>query len=211
MPKRKISYDVAVADILNFVENDGEETEDCANDDLDELYDEEQLREAAQDDSSDDDNIPEPIQVPEENNRPPRKILTKNRLVNSIDKSLDETLYDHHDFGLVHNDNDNNKKELTAYLGPKSDKNTKKIIWTNKIPQRVLDGRQRACDIIPSSPPVSSLIKPVADLESITDIFKVLFSAEMVDLIITNTNKKIKYVQRNNIPPQKKSNKYTYL
>ena len=73
-------------------------------------------------------------------------------MVNSIDKSLDENLYDFHNFGLVHEEGDKNKKELTAFLGPKSDRNTKKITWTNKIPDSVLDGRQRAADIPTPNP-----------------------------------------------------------
>ena len=55
MPKRKISSDAAIADILNFVENDESDFEDF-DDDLNERFDDEQLKEAAESDSSDDDN-----------------------------------------------------------------------------------------------------------------------------------------------------------
>ena len=78
------------------------------------------------------DSVRDPVIEP---NHPPRKILTKNRLINSIDKSLDENLYDFHDFGLV--DDASKEEVLVSYLGPKSDKNTKKIYWTNKKPVTV--------------------------------------------------------------------------
>ena len=76
--------------------------------------------------------------------RPPRKLLTKKRLVHDNDSAIDEN--NHYD---LHFRNGEGKwKTLTGYLGPKKDKNTKTIRWTSHFP---LQGRQRTCDVSPYS------------------------------------------------------------
>ena len=135
MSKRKLTSEEAVANILRFVEADDDNNyfeSDCedelglAGDDLDEIYDDDD-RGAADEDcgdddedeveekSSSDDDKPQP--QPQLGNRPPQKMLTYNRLVNSIDKSLDPNCFYPHDFATV--DDEEHETVLTAYLGPK--------------------------------------------------------------------------------------------
>lgn len=55
MPKRKLTADEAVADTLQFVDNESEVDGDEFNDDLDKIYNSDDLN-AVQQDSSDDEN-----------------------------------------------------------------------------------------------------------------------------------------------------------
>ena len=127
--------------------------------------------------------------------RPPRKQLTAKRLVNSIEKSLDEISYDRHDFGLV--DDENNATVLTGYLGPKKSPGTEKIFWTNKAPNNT--GRLRSCTILPRAPAPATLLAPASDIDSIADAFHCLFTPDMVELFVkhTNTTKIVQHVQDN--------------
>jgi len=138
MAKRKLSADEAIDDILRFVEDDDNIDDDDADADfnignLEELYDDDDIAAAQQDtdDSISSDEEPE-------NDRPPRKILTRKRLVNSIDKALDPNCFDPHNFGNV--EDADNERVLEGFLGPKKKASTKKILWTNKHPTNV--GRQ---------------------------------------------------------------------
>ena len=204
MAKRKITADAAIADILRFVENDSDDDEEFA-DDINELYDENDLR--AANDSSSDSGSGSDDDVAQQRPLPPRKILTYKRIVNSIDKSLDENCFDPHDFGTVVEDE--NEVILTGYLGPKKNPNTPKIFWTNKVPTTV--GRQRSCDILPRNPTAATVLPLAANVNTITDAFHVLFHTEMVQLIINRTNAKIEYV-RDNLPPYyNKSNKNCFV
>ena len=83
-----------------------------------------------------------------ENEEPPvkrqKKMLTSNRLVNSLDNSLDPK-YD--EITLPKNTTGSNEVEmLTGYFGTKSKQDTPKIYWTADPPS--LTGRQRLCDVI---------------------------------------------------------------
>ena len=127
MSKRKLTADEVIQDILRFVENDRNEDEFV--DDLDEVYDDDDINAAI---DSDDGESSSSDTDGNENERPPRKILTAKRLVNSIDKSLDETCYDKHNFGMVENDDE--AVILTGYLGPKKNPKTEKVFWTNSMP-----------------------------------------------------------------------------
>ena len=140
-------------------------------------------------------------------NRPPRKMLTYNRLVNSIDKSLDPNCFDPLEFSTV--DDEEHKTVLTDYLGPKKNPGTETILWSNKKPERV--GRQRSCDILPRSPQTSTLLPPASGIESIRDVFHVLFTDEMTDLLINNTNDKIRHIKENHLSHFVESNKNTYV
>lgn len=72
---------------------------------------------------------------------PPRKILTKKRLVHGISSVLVKNNYD--DF---QGENGERKWEtLTGYPGSEKDKITKTITWTSGFP---LQGRQQICDEI---------------------------------------------------------------
>ena len=74
--------------------------------------------------------------------RPPCKVSTYKPLVNSLDKWLDPSCYDSHDFGTT--DSIADEKVLVGYFGPKKNPKTQKIQWTNEKPYNI--GRQRACD-----------------------------------------------------------------
>ena len=191
MSKRKLTTDEAVADFFRFVEDDDDEfyeSDESDNDDLNEvLGDNNNLPLESDFDTDESDNDENQVQ------RPPRKQLTAKRLVNSIDKSLDETCYDRHDFGLV--DDENDATVLTGYLCPKKNPRTEKIFWTNKAPNNT--GRLRSYDILPRAPAPATLLAPASDIDSIADAFHCLFTPDMVELVVKHTNTKIQHVQDN--------------
>ena len=76
-------------------------------------------------------------------------------------------------------------------------------------PERV--GRQRSCDILPLNPQPSTLLPPASVIESIRDGFHVLFTDEMTELVINNTNDKIRHIKENLPPHFVESNKNTYV
>ena len=202
MSKRKLTADEAIQDILRFVENDRNEDEFV--DDLDEVYDDDDIHAAI---DSDDGESSSSDTDGNENERPPRKMLTAKRLVNSIDKSLDETCYDKHNFGMVENDDE--AVILTGYLGPKKNPKTEKVFWTNSMPSN--SGRQRSCDILPSAPVPATLLPLAAGIESVSDAFHVLFPVDMVELIVKHTNSRIQHVQDNLPEYYARTNKNTYI
>ena len=68
---------------------------------------------------------------------PPRKLLTKKRLVHDIDSALDK-----YNYGDLHLVNGEEKWEtLTSYLGPKKYKNTKAIVWTGDFSLCKIDSK----------------------------------------------------------------------
>ena len=73
-----------------------------------------------------------------------RKQLARNRNVHDIDGSLDENSCKE----IVYMNKDGVLEKLCGYLGPKKDKNTKKIWWNSEHP--VTTGRQRKCNTISS-------------------------------------------------------------
>ena len=100
-----------------------------------------------------------------------RKILTRKRKVNSIDAALDIENYDN----LIYLNCAGEWEDLTGFLGPKKEKNTKTITWTNEGPSLV--GRQRACDVITS--PVSCLREGIV-INYEVDAFDLQVDAEMI-------------------------------
>ena len=72
----------------------------------------------------------------------PRKQLTRNRNIHDIDSSLDENNCKE----IVYMNKDGVLEELCGYLGPKKDKNTKKIWCSSEHP--VATSRQPKCDTI---------------------------------------------------------------
>ena len=81
--------------------------------------------------SSESDNEEPPVNIQ-------KKLLTFNRLVNSLDSSLDPTRYD--EISLPRNTSGSTEIEiLTGYLGPTSKQDTPKIYWTTDPPS--LTGR----------------------------------------------------------------------
>ena len=180
MSKRKLTADEAVADILRFVDNKSDVDNDEFNYDLDKIYDSDDLNAAQEDSSYDEDLCGSDGDVEIDIQRPPQKILTKKRLVSSIDNSLDENCYDPHDFGVA--EDLAREKVLGAFLGPKKNPNTKNIFWANKKPPYA--GRQRACDVLPRTTQPSTLLPFASGIDSMSDAFQILFPDQMVQLII---------------------------
>ena len=71
-----------------------------------------------------------------------RRQLNRNPNVHDLDSSLDENNYKE----IVNINTDGVLEEFCGYLGPKKDKNTKKIWWNSE--HSVATGRQRKCDTI---------------------------------------------------------------
>ena len=136
------------------MDNERDVDDDEFNDDLDKIYDSDDLNAAQQDSSDAEDSSDSDGDVEIDIQRLPQKILTRKRLINSIDKSLDENYRDPHDFGVA--EDLASEKFLETFLGPKKNPNTKKIFWTNKKPPNV--SRQRACDVLPRTPQTSALL-----------------------------------------------------
>ena len=199
MPKRKrITAEEAVANIVQFVEHSGER-DNFDEDDLAEVYGDDTVINDVDADQGDhvvvaDQNVEssstestdESDSEGEEYCRPPRKILIKKRLVNSIDKAFDETCFDPHNFGNVQNDEE--ATVLIGYFGPKKKATTEKIKWTNKTPEM---RRQRACDILPRQPLPASISPLIGNIDTVSDSFFALFSDQLAELIIEHTNVKI--------------------
>ena len=131
MSKRKLTTNESVADILWFVE-DGDDVDDGdAADDLNEIYDDDINNDVRYDKSDDDNSFDSDDGDPEDyNQRRPRKILIYKRLVNFMDKSLDDNCYDPHDLAVV--EDTQNEMVLTGFLGPKKNPKTENISWTKK-------------------------------------------------------------------------------
>ena len=194
MSKRKLTADESVADVLQFVE-DGDDVDDGdAADDLNEIYDDDINNDVRHDKSDDDNSFDSDDGDPEDyNQRSPRKILIYKRLVNFMDKSLDDNCYNPHDLAVV--EDTQNEMVLTGFLGPKKNPKTENISWTKKTPQNA--SHQRACDISPRSPKPSTLLLLTSGIHTIADAFHALFPDEMVQLIISNTNAKIQHIKDN--------------
>ena len=129
MSKRKLTGDEAFADILQFVDNDSD-VDDKFSDDLDKMYGSDDLNAVQQDSSDDEYSSDSDGDVEIDIQRPSQKISTKKWLVNSTNKSLDKNYYDPHDFDVA--EDLAIEKVLEAFLGPKKNPNTKKILWTKK-------------------------------------------------------------------------------
>ena len=86
--------------------------------------------------------------------------------------------------------------------GSKKNLVTETTLWSNKKPERV--GRQRSSDILPWSTQPSA-----SGNESIRDAFHVLFTDEMTELVINNTNDKIRHIKKN-LPPHFVESNNTY-
>ena len=127
-----------VADLSNIAAfNDYDES---GEHDLEDLNGEERTDMPADGDNSDSGE--------EENTRGCRihkRLLTTNRIVNSIDACFEVDNFDGIHVPLS-SKADAKDEVLVGYLGPKSNANTPKINWTTKPNANV--GRQRACDVI---------------------------------------------------------------
>ena len=115
----------------------------------------------------------------------PRKQLTRNRNVHDIASSLDENNYKK----IVYMNKDGVLEEPCGYLGPKKDKNTKKIWWSSKHP--VANGRQWKCDTISGRTSCLGPDSRANNIENIEDTFHLYFDNDIMDRIVDCTNTRI--------------------
>ena len=187
MARRRILPEAEVAEnIWQFICDDNNSDSD-EGDDLDSLYgyealpiDDDDGDESADNQLDDNDHVEEEI-VPPVRQRRPKKKLTANRLVNSIDAALCSDNYD----PLVLPDN--NFEPITGYLGPKSKDTTPKIFLANE--PYTPAGRQRLCDVITGD--VSSIRRNTKRTDSIRDAFELFMNEDMITLTVNKTNLKI--------------------
>ena len=119
--------------------------------------------------------------------RVPRKLVTPNRIINSLDAALEPDNYDEVQLPLsVEGDNVN--EILTGYLGPKSKAGTKNIYWTSE--ENTYVGRQRSCDVIRSA---VSTVRYSNDIHTITDCFH-----KFIDEQISIINQHLDKIKNNN-------------
>ena len=87
-------------------------------------------------------------------------------------------------------DKDGVLEELCGYIGPKKDKNTKKIWWSSEHP--VATGRQRKCDAILGRISCPSPNSRANNIENIEDIFHLYFDNDIMGKINDCTNTRMK-------------------
>ena len=192
MSKRKSTNSVLLFhDVLNDI-NDWQAEENGENDEIGDNLDELCGEEEEIDSNPSEECLGEEQQCeePEDNvNRQqrygPRKQLTRNRNVHDIDSSLDENNYKE----IVYMNKDGVLEELCGYLGPKKDKNTKKIWWSSEHP--VATGRQRKCDTISGRISCLAPNSRANNIENIEDTFHLYFDNDIMDKIVDCTNTRI--------------------
>ena len=80
-------------------------------------------------------------------------------------------------------------EELCGYLGPKKDKNTKKIWQSSERP--VATGRQRKCDTISGRISCLALSSRGNNIENIKDTFHLYFDNDIMNKVVDCTNTRI--------------------
>ena len=80
-------------------------------------------------------------------------------------------------------------EELCGYLGPKKNKNTKKIRWSSEHP--VATGRQRKCDTISGRISCLALNSRASNIGNIEDTFHLYFDNDIMDKIFDCANTRI--------------------
>ena len=184
--KRRISADDAVKDILDFVDQEsGDEDSD-----LDELYgvdDESEINDVDPNESSDSD-LDEDLEAAELRNNNPfarrehrRKQLTYTRRVHSIDTSLCEDNFEPVELPVERKTIVGFVPSLTKKKGDKEE-----VKFVNQPTKTT--GRQSSRDVIPNRP---GLAEKAKDIENEIDAFRVFFDDNIIDTIVTNTNKRI--------------------
>ena len=193
MSKRKstntaLSFDDVLNDINDWLaEQNGENDE--LGDNLDELCgEEEEINSNPSDECLEEEQQSEEPEdsVNRQQRYGPSKQLTCNRNVHNIDRSLDENSFK--EIAVCMNE-DGVLEELSGYLGPKKDKNTKKIWWSSEHP--VATGRQRKCDTISDRISFLAPNSRANNIENIEDTFHLYFDNDIMDKIIDCTNTKI--------------------
>ena len=118
-PKEKLSYSEAIQDLIEWVDNGGND------ENIQEINGEDDQDGVSEDAVSDEEDGTIDNKVELTRPQKHRKTSTRSRIVNSIGASLNED-----NFEPIHYVNGNGMREtLTGFLGPKSNKNTKTIEW----------------------------------------------------------------------------------
>ena len=209
MSKRKSSMDID--DVINDINKWLDDSDDEAEDDLNEVNGDEENEEILpreQNASEDEIDFDWYDSGFSQNRSIYRKQLTRKRLVHSIDSSLDESNFE----PIVYVNRNGNFETFTGYLGPKTNKNTKTISQDSEFPS--VTGRQRTCDTIHR--PISCLLPntKASNIETFDDTFHLFFDDKIMDMIVHNTNNKIREILsrlRNNHPAFINSNKNPYV
>ena len=95
----------------------------------------------------------------------------------TVDNSLEENNYKE----IVFLNQDGVLEKRCGYLGPKKDKNTKKIWWSSEHP--VATGRQRKCDTISDRISFLAPNSRANNIENIENTFQLYFDNDIVDYI----------------------------
>ena len=102
-------------------------------------------------------------------------------------------------------------EETCGYLGPKKDKNTKKICWSLEHPAAT--GKQPKCDTILGRTSCLAPNSRANNIENMEDTFHLYFDNDIMDKIVdctnTRTNETIVRLQRSD--KFNESSKYTWL
>ena len=203
MSKRKrnaVSYEEAMEDILKFIDEDDEE----GDSDLEELYGDQFVDMNVVRDIEDDlvvaeDNIEDAEEVVTEHKR---KLLTYQRLVNSIETALDEHNYELFDIPIEQKTIKGQLPDITS-----KKKNAKReISFTNQ--PRVVTGRQSSKDVIKNKPGTSASAKHVDTPKKAFDYYLPLAFMEKIKNY-SNERIRITLVACSEI--LKKSDKYPHM
>ena len=199
------------------------DTSDEEDDDLDELNDlEDSESETDSDDISPSTAVPEVTEECSDTEQDPngssdieldlnesfeqssikRKLLTRKKLVISINTCLEED-----NFSPVDLQETEREKVFTTYLEkPKNKKDPgKKIKWTN---QRPVEGRQSQSDVIRGPNGVKGAAKRATEPQECCNLF---FTKAMVNRIVCHTNKKILSVRNGLTDETLSDDRYTYI
>ena len=114
-----------------------------------------------------------------------KRLLTTNRIVNSIDACFEVDNFDEIHVPLISKAYAKDEV-LVGHLGPKTNANTPTINWTTKPNANA--GRQHACDIIRSA---ASTVRYADGINNIDDCFSEFINADMIEMIVLRSNIKI--------------------
>ena len=185
--KSVLSFD----DALNYI-NDWLAEENGENDEIDDNLDELCGEEEEIDSNPNEEFLEEEREsekpedsVNRQQRQGPRKQLPRNGNVRDIDSSLDENNCKE----IVYMNKDGVLEELCGYLGPKKDKNTKKIWQSSERP--VATGRQRKCDTISGRISCLALSSRGNNIENIKNTFHLYFDNDIMNKVVDCTNTRI--------------------
>ena len=201
--RKRISGEEAIQNILQFVEEESGDEES----DLDELYgDENEINSDTNIscESSDSEKENDDPNANENANRIARrkhrrKQLTYTRLVNSIDSSLSEENFDP-------TESPTEEKTIIRIIPSQNKKKNTEVKFTNQPTKTT--GHQSSRDVISNKPGLSAKSNGI---ENELQAFQLFFTDEILDIIVSHTNKRID-ASIGEIPPDTSQNgKYPHL